>query len=159
MLPPSSRCARRHPCSSRRRLYLPSMVSAAPVQTRREVLDRLAGQRAALRALGLRRLGLSGSSSPDRPHPDSGVDRLVEFEAGATTLGNIMEVAELLEAVLGRRVEIVPADALSPYIGPKILADAEDIPLAPRLPPAHLRGGLTVERMLKEIPESDSPRR
>ncbi|HLT46986.1 MAG TPA: nucleotidyltransferase domain-containing protein [Rubricoccaceae bacterium] len=107
------------------------MVSAAPVQTRREVLDRLAGQRAALRALGLRRLGLFGSFRHDRPHPDSDVDLLVEFEAGATTLGNIMEVAELLEAVLGRRVEIVPADALSPYIGPKILADAEDIPLAP----------------------------
>jgi predicted nucleotidyltransferase len=42
-----------------------------------------------------------------------------------------METAELLEAVLGRRVEIVPTDALSPYIGPKILADAEDVPITP----------------------------
>lgn len=109
----------------------PGTSTPAPVQTRREVLDRLAGQRAALRALGLRRLGLFGSFRHDHAQPDSDVDLLVEFEPGATTLGNIMETAELLEAVLGRRVEIVPTDALSPYIGPKILADAEDVPITP----------------------------
>ena len=105
------------------------MISQAPVQTRREVLDRIAEVREALRALGLRRLGLFGSFRHDRAWPDSDVDLLVEFERGATTLSNIMGAADLLEAALGRRVELVTTDALSPHIGPKILADVEVVPL------------------------------
>jgi uncharacterized protein len=111
--------------------YLRGMVSSVPVQTRREVLDRLAEHREALRAFGLRRIGLFGSFRHDRARPDSDVDLLAEFEPGVQTFDNFMGVADLLEDSLGRRVELVTTDALSPYIGPKILADAEDVPLAP----------------------------
>ena len=107
------------------------MEDAAPVQTRRDVLARLAEQRGALRALGLRRLGLFGSFRHDRAGPDSDVDLLAEFEPDQHTFGNFMEAADLLEGLLGRRVELVTTDALSPYIGPKILADVEDVSLTP----------------------------
>jgi predicted nucleotidyltransferase len=106
------------------------MIPTVPVQSRRDVLDRLAGLRGTLRALGLRRLGLFGSFRHDRARPDSDVDLLVEFESGAKTFDNFMDTADLLEDALGRRVELVTTDALSPYIGPKILADVEYLDLA-----------------------------
>ncbi len=106
------------------------MTTAAPVQTRRDVLDRLAGQRASLRAFGLRRIGLFGSLRHDRARPESDVDLLAEFEPGAKTFERFMGAADLLEKTLGRRVELVTPDALSPYLGPKILADVEFIELS-----------------------------
>ncbi|MEO8198625.1 MAG: hypothetical protein ABI689_18070 [Thermoanaerobaculia bacterium] len=36
-------------------------------------------------------------------------------------------LAELLEAQLGRRVELVTIEELSPFIGPRILAEAQDV--------------------------------
>ncbi|MGH7551818.1 MAG: hypothetical protein ACREMQ_02175 [Longimicrobiales bacterium] len=38
-----------------------------------------------------------------------------------------MDLAELLEAVPGHRVELVTLDAVSPFIGPHILAEAMDV--------------------------------
>jgi len=38
-----------------------------------------------------------------------------------------MDLADLLESTLARRVELVTREALSPFIGPRVLADAEDI--------------------------------
>jgi predicted nucleotidyltransferase len=103
----------------------PTVVQLPPAQTRREVLDRLAVLRKPLRSLGFRRVGLFGSFRHDRARPDSDVDLLVEFEPGTKTFDNFMGAADLLEDALGRRVELVTKDGLSPYIGPKILADVE----------------------------------
>jgi hypothetical protein len=52
---------------------------------------------------------------------------LVGFEAGSKTFDRFLALAELLESRLDRRVELVTLEALSPYLGPSILADAEDV--------------------------------
>jgi len=41
-----------------------------------------------------------------------------------------MELSFFLEELLGRRVELVTTEALSPFIGPHILREAEDVLLA-----------------------------
>ncbi len=61
---------------------------------------------------------------------DSDVDLLVEFEEGAKTFDHFMELALLLEHLLGRRVELVTPEALSPHIGPRILREVEYVSLA-----------------------------
>ncbi len=38
-----------------------------------------------------------------------------------------MALADLLEETLGHPVEVVTTEALSPYIGPHILAEATDV--------------------------------
>jgi predicted nucleotidyltransferase len=43
------------------------------------------------------------------------------------TYARSLEVAELLETVLGRSVELVTLESLSPILAPKILADAQDV--------------------------------
>lgn len=78
-------------------------------------------------ALGVRRLAVFGSVGRDEARPDSDVDVLVEFEHGAKSFDRFMELGDLLERVLNRRVELVTLEALSPFLKPHILADARDV--------------------------------
>lgn len=78
-----------------------------------------------IRALGVRRLGLFGSFVREENRPDSDVDILVEFMPGAKTFDRFMALAFLLEDLLGRKVELVTMEALSPHIGPHVLKDVE----------------------------------
>ena len=41
-----------------------------------------------------------------------------------------MDVAFLLEEILGRKVELITPEALSPHIGPHILKEVERVPIA-----------------------------
>jgi len=59
--------------------------------------------------------------------PDRDVDLLVEFNPELKRFDRFIALAELLERLLGRRVELVTTEALSPFIGPPILADAADV--------------------------------
>ena len=74
----------------------------------------------AVRALGVARLALFGSVQRDYAKPDSDVDLLVQFD-------HFLALAELLERRLGHRVEFVTTESPSPIIGPRILAEAQDI--------------------------------
>lgn len=80
-----------------------------------------------LRELGVCRLALFGSHARGDATPSSDVDFLVEFEPGRKSFEGLMSLAEVLEKVLGRRVDAVTVESLSPYIGPKILAEAVDV--------------------------------
>ena len=57
----------------------------------------------------------------------SDIDLLVRFAPGEKNLDRFFELAELLEERLGRQVELVTTEALSPVIGPKIVAEARDV--------------------------------
>ena len=103
------------------------MVSA--VRGKNELLERLAREAAQIKAHGVRRLGLFGSFVRDESNGDSDVDLLVEFQPGRKTFDNFMALADFLENVVRRRVELVTTESLSPYIGPRILAEVEDVAL------------------------------
>ncbi|MGB9872756.1 MAG: nucleotidyltransferase family protein [Anaerolineae bacterium] len=68
----------------------------------------------------MKRLGLFGSFVRGEVRPESGVDFWVEFEPGRKTFDNFMALAFLLEELLGRPVELVTPESLSPYIRPYI---------------------------------------
>jgi predicted nucleotidyltransferase len=95
--------------------------------TREEAVKCLVASEAEIRALGVRRLSLFGSVLRGEASPDSDVDVLVEFSPGAKTYEHFLALSELLEDRLGRRVELVTREALSPFIGPRILAEAQDV--------------------------------
>jgi predicted nucleotidyltransferase len=94
---------------------------------RDEAVRRLAASAAEIRALGVERLAVFGSVLRGEAGPDSDVDLLVQFSPGAKTYERFLALSELLEERLGRRVELVTTEALSPFIGPRILADAQDV--------------------------------
>ena len=100
------------------------------VETKRAVLDALSRSRDQLRELGVEQIGLFGSFVRDEPRSDSDVDVIVRFDPRRKTFDNFMQLSMLLEDLLGRRVEVVTTEALSPYIGPHILREVEYVDLA-----------------------------
>ncbi|MCU0647061.1 MAG: nucleotidyltransferase domain-containing protein [Gemmatimonadaceae bacterium] len=101
------------------------MIATAP--TRADVQARLRSAQTEIVGLGVRRLSLFGSVRHDAARADSDVDLIVEFEPGAKTLSNLVALGDLLESVLGRHVELVTAEGISPRLRPAILADALDV--------------------------------
>jgi len=95
--------------------------------TRKQAVERLRASESEIRALGVERLALFGSVLRGNARPDSDVDLLVQFSRGGKTFDRFLALCELLEERLGHRVELVTTEALSPFLGPRILAEAEDV--------------------------------
>ena len=105
-------------------------MMATKVRTREDIFKMLDENRTPLRALGVKRLGLFGSFVRGQLSADSDVDMLVVFEPGQKTFDHFMQLAFLLEDLLGRSVELVTPEALSPYIGPHTLKEVEYVSVA-----------------------------
>jgi predicted nucleotidyltransferase len=90
-------------------------------------VERLQSAAPQILALGVHRLALFGSVARGEARPDSDVDLLVEFEPGWKNIDRFLALAELLETLLERPVELVTTEALSPFSGPHILAEAADV--------------------------------
>lgn len=99
----------------------------SPVLNREQAVERLAACEREVRALGVDRLALFGSVLRGQTHAQSDVDLLVQFAPGAKSYNRFLALSELLEAHLGRPVELVTTEALSPFLGPRILAEAQDV--------------------------------
>jgi uncharacterized protein len=95
--------------------------------TREEAIRRLQNAEPEIRALGVERLALFGSVLRNEARANSDIDLLVGFAPGAKSFDRFLALSELLEERLGRRVEVVTTEALSPFLGPRILAEAEDV--------------------------------
>lgn len=102
-------------------------MTPSPVLSAAEAEARLEPYASDVHALGVVRLALFGSVLRGQVTPESDVDILVQFAPGAKSFDRFFALADLLERVLGRRVELVTTEALSPFIGPRILAEAKDV--------------------------------
>lgn len=90
-----------------------------------DILQLLSEQRQAIAEFRVERLALFGSHARGAATAESDVDFLVDFAPGCKTFDNFMGLALFLEDLLGKRVELVTRESLSPYIGPHILREAE----------------------------------
>lgn len=97
----------------------------ASTLTKQDILDAIESNRSKLRSLGVKSLALFGSYVRECQTPESDVDLLVEFNADEKTYDNFVRLADFLEELLQRPVELVTIESLSPYIGPRILDEAE----------------------------------
>lgn len=95
--------------------------------SRERAVALLVASEAEIRALGVERLALFGSVVRGEARPDSDVDLLVKFTPGAKTYLHFFALSELLEARLGHSVELVTQEALSPFLGPRMLEEAHDV--------------------------------
>jgi hypothetical protein len=91
-------------------------MSALIEQHRQEIL-RIA------RSHGARRVRVFGSVVRGEDRADSDVDVLVDLEPGRDLL-DIVAIKQDLEALLGRRVDVVTERALSPYLRNEVLREA-----------------------------------
>ena len=100
---------------------------ASRVLTKDRAVELLVASEPEIRALGVARLALFGSVLRGSALPDSDVDLLVQFSPGAKTFEHFIALSEMLEERLGTPVELITTEALSPFIGPRILAEAQDV--------------------------------
>lgn len=98
--------------------------------TKEFIFQRIIEEREQLAFFGVKNIGLFGSFVRGDQTPSSDIDILVEFMPEKHSFDNFMEVAFLLEELLGRKVELVTPEALSPHIGPHILREVERVPIA-----------------------------
>ena len=106
-------------------------LATTPVANKQDLLNRLRANQSRLKEFGVRRYGVFGSFVRDEARDNSDVDLLIDFEEGKKTFDNFMELGFYLEDLLGRRVETLTPEWLSPYIGPHIYARSS-MPLSAR---------------------------
>ena len=98
------------------------------VEDKQEIVDILLEHEEDIRSLGVQRVALFGSFVRNQGGPNSDVDLIVEFAPALKTFANFIALCHLLETLMGRKVEVITKEALSPYIGPHILREAEYVP-------------------------------
>lgn len=87
------------------------------------ILQSLSGYHEALRALGTRRIGIFGSQARGEATERSDLDFLVEFEPGAKTFDNYMDLKAFLEDLFARPVDLVLSDVIKPRLRNAILRE------------------------------------
>jgi predicted nucleotidyltransferase len=98
---------------------------ASVVQDKNRLLQTLWDNRNKIKSFGVVKLSLFGSFAGNAAKESSDVDFLVEFDPELKNYDNFIELSFYLEDLLGRKVELVTRQALSKYIGPHILKQAE----------------------------------
>jgi len=89
---------------------------------RDSVLRTLSAHRAELEGYGVRSISLFGSVARGEAGPESDIDVLVDLERGVTLFG-LVRLQDWLEALLGRRVDVIPRDGLRKELRQQVFAE------------------------------------
>ena len=95
------------------------------VKTKEDVFTLLRQNGAQLRRFGVDRLSVFGSFARGEPRDESDVDILVEFEPEQESFDNFLGLAEFLEELFGRKVDLLTPESLNPRFGHYIFEEAE----------------------------------
>jgi len=101
-----------------------------PVKTKKDLFERILFNQEKIRSYGVDRLGVFGSFVTDTANDKSDVDFFIHFYPEYKTLKNFVKLAETLEDITGRKIELVTPQSLSKFIGPYILKEVEYVPFA-----------------------------
>ncbi|KYC46116.1 MAG: Nucleotidyltransferase domain protein [Candidatus Methanofastidiosum methylothiophilum] len=71
---------------------------------------------------GARKIGLFGSVSRGEERPDSDIDILIEFN-GDPSLLDVVVIEQEASKLIGKKIDLVTEDALSPYIKDKVMKE------------------------------------
>jgi len=80
--------------------------------TFKDILRKIRENRAEIKKFGVRKIGIFGSYVRGEQREDSDIDIIVEFEKDKATLENFLDLAEYLERLLGRRIDLITIEGL-----------------------------------------------
>ncbi|MBU1016818.1 MAG: nucleotidyltransferase family protein [Patescibacteria group bacterium] len=89
------------------------------------ILSLLQARSNKLSSFGVTDIGVFGSYVRGEQKAKSDVDILVEFRKDKKTFRNYINLAQYLEEIFGKQVELITTDSLSPYIAPYIRKEVE----------------------------------
>lgn len=92
------------------------------------ILHALATHKLQLIGFGVNQIGLFGSYVRNEATENSDIDLLVDIRKDKKTFNNFLSLNYYLEELLGKKVELVTVQSLSPFIGPHILKTVEYVP-------------------------------
>lgn len=92
---------------------------------RNSVLKILEDNQSKIKQLGVKRIGIFGSFSTQRQTKRSDVDVLVEFHKGQKSFDHFMDLKELLEKLLKRKVDLVTKEAVKSEIKSTIFKETQ----------------------------------
>ena len=90
------------------------------VSDKGQIIDLLKQNSQELGKFGVYRIGVFGSFATGQQTPSRDIDLMVEFNAGQKNFRNFMGTASFTEDLLGRKVDLLTPQSLSPYIAPHI---------------------------------------
>ena len=92
---------------------------------REQVIAALRGHEKELRAAGVTRISLFGSTARGEQRPDSDVDLLAAFDSSRRlSLLDVVGIERQISAVLGRPVELIEEGTLKPRVQRSVTAEA-----------------------------------
>lgn len=101
---------------------MPGQVAA---QRKKSVtIRRLEAAAPAIRSqFGVARIGIYGSFARGEQTKKSDVDVIVDFREGYATLRNFVRLADRLEALFLRKVDLITVEGIDKYIRPRVEAE------------------------------------
>lgn len=81
-----------------------------------------------LEEFGVVQIGVFGSYAAGNENEESVVDILVDLNKSKKTFRNFLSLNYFLEKLIGKKVDLVTKQSLSPYIGPHILNSIVYVP-------------------------------
>lgn len=100
------------------------------VANRQDIIDIIQKNKQELKDYGIAKLGIFGSFARDSQTKNSDIDLIVEFEKNKKNYKNLINSADFMENILGRSIDIVTQQSLSPHIGPHIMKEVKYVEIA-----------------------------
>ncbi len=95
------------------------------VQNKQQAFERIAAHQSALRQFGAARLGLFGSFVRGEQTDESDVDVVVDFEPGKKKLHNLLDLADYLETIMARRVDLLTWEGMAGFVQKHVANEIE----------------------------------
>ena len=99
------------------------------LKNKEQIFKLLQSNNQQIRDFGVKKIGLFGSFAKNQQTTESDIDFIVEFEKEKKSYKRFIKLAFFLEELLGRKVDLLTNKSLSPYLGPQILNETENVPL------------------------------
>jgi predicted nucleotidyltransferase len=100
----------------------------ANLLNRETLIEILKQNKTQLEEFGVVEIGLFGSYATSNENVDSDVDILVNLNKDKKTFRNFLSLNYFLERLIGKKVDLVTRQSLSPFIGPHILNSIVYVP-------------------------------
>lgn len=94
------------------------------------VLETIKVNQNKFRKFGVSRLGLFGSFVRNEQTPESDLDFIVDFEEGQKTYDHFYAVAEILENLFNKKIDLLTQKSLSPHLAPYINKEVEYVAIS-----------------------------
>ena len=95
------------------------------VTSKRDIIQLIESRASSIKELGADRLGIFGSFAREEQKETSDIDLLVEFRPGMKTFNNLIDMADLLETLFQKKVDLLTWEGMAGFVQNEVKKDIE----------------------------------